>query len=467
MTVRTRFAPSPTGTLHVGSIRTALYAWLYAKRHKGQFILRIEDTDRERSSQASVDAILEGMQWLGLDYDEGPYYQTKRLERYQQVINQLLEKGLAYRCICSKDRLDALRETQMQAKQKPKYDGCCRGQQIEHTNEPFVIRFKNPLEGVVTYLDAVYGEITVANSELDDLVILKSDGMPTYNLAVVVDDIDMAITHVIRGDDHINNTPRQINLYKALGANIPEFSHLPMILGDDGKRLSKRHGAVNVMQFKEDGYLAQTLLNYLVRLGWSHGDQEIFSVDEMIQYFDLNHISRGGSSFSFDKLNWLNQHYLKHTDVNELIKTLLPFYKAKGVNLVAGPDLKDVIPEYVERCKTLVEIVEKTAFVFEDEIKYDEKAVQKQLKPNIIEPLKDVLSKFNEVTQWQAENLHQIIDEVAASFELKMPKIAQPLRVAVTGSTMSPSIDITLQWIGKDKVLQRIKSAIELIPKED
>ena len=301
MTIRTRFAPSPTGSLHVGSIRTAFFAWLYAKRNKGQFVLRIEDTDQERSTQASVDAILEGMAWLGLDYDEGPFYQTMRLERYQEIIKSLLEKNLAYRCYCSKERLDTLREAQKEAKEKPKYDGCCRDKNHPHQDDPYVIRFKNPLTGLVSFDDNVYGSITVANAELDDLIIQKSDGMATYNLAVVVDDMDMDITDVIRGDDHINNTPRQINLYRALGAKVPNFSHLPMILGDDGKRLSKRHGAVNVMQFKEDGYLPETMLNYLVRLGWSHGDQEIFSCQEMIDFFDLKHVSKGGSSFSFDK----------------------------------------------------------------------------------------------------------------------------------------------------------------------
>lgn len=466
MTVRTRFAPSPTGTLHVGSIRTALYAWLYAKRHQGEFVLRIEDTDQERSTQASVDAILEGMAWLGLDYNEGPFYQTQRVERYKEIMEQLLAKDLAYKCCCSKERLDELREAQMKAKQKPKYDGCCRDKNIMAEEGAYVIRFKNPLTGVVSFKDAVYGDISIANEELDDLIIQKSDGMPTYNLAVVIDDMDMNITHVIRGDDHINNTPRQINLYKALEAKVPNFSHLPMILGNDGKRLSKRHGAVNVMQFKEDGYLAQTLLNYLVRLGWSHGDQEIFSIEEMIQLFDLNHVSKGGSSFSFDKLNWLNQHYLKQSDVNMLAEFLLPMYQEKGIDLNAGPILVEILPEYVDRCKTLVEIIEKTAFLYQEEITYDEKAVKKQLKPKIAEPLDKMLEAFSQIEDWQAAVLHQTIEDVAASCELKMGKVAQPIRVAVTGSTMSPSIDITLQWIGKARVLQRIENAMKLIPQE-
>ena len=356
MTVRTRFAPSPTGFLHVGGVRTALFAWLYAKKHNGEFVLRIEDTDRERSTDASVQAILQGMEWLGLDYDEGPFYQTERLERYKEIINSLLESNHAYRCYCSKERLDALREAQMQAKEKPKYDACCRDKELPARNEDYVVRFRNPQAGVVEFEDNVYGTITVANAELDDLIIQKSDGMPTYNSAVVVDDMDMNITDVIRGDDHINNTPRQINLYKALGAAIPKFSHLPMILGEDGKRLSKRHGAVNVMEFKSDGYLSHALLNYLVRLGWSNGDQEIFSRQEMISQFDLKHVSKGGSSFSFEKLNWLNQHYLKEASITELAQEILPFYNNAGISLKEGPALEQVLPEFVERCKTLLEI---------------------------------------------------------------------------------------------------------------
>lgn len=311
MTVRTRFAPSPTGFLHVGGVRTALFSWLYAKRHHGEFILRIEDTDQERSTKESVRAILDGMAWLGMDYDEGPFYQTERYERYKQVAQQFLDEGKAYRCECSKERLEALRTEQLAAKEKPRYDGHCRDKNLPISDKPFVIRFKNPEQGTVTFHDEVYGEIHVANSELDDLILVRSDGHPTYNFAVVIDDIDMKITHVIRGDDHINNTPRQINLFQALKAPIPVFAHLPMILGEDGKRLSKRHGAVSVLQFKELGVLPHALLNYLVRLGWSHGDQEIFSIKEMIECFDLKNVSRGVSSFNYEKLYWLNQHYTK------------------------------------------------------------------------------------------------------------------------------------------------------------
>lgn len=463
MTVRTRFAPSPTGYLHIGGVRTALYAWLYAKKNNGQFVLRIEDTDQQRSTQASVNAILEGMDWLDLNYDEGPFYQTQRLERYKEVIDTLLEQNKAYRCYCSKERLDQLREQQMAAKVKPKYDGCCREANHPHREQPYVIRFKNPQAGSVTFKDHVYGEITVANQELDDLIIQKSDGMPTYNLAVVVDDMDMNITDIIRGDDHINNTPRQINLFEALGAAMPRFAHLPMILGDDGKRLSKRHGAVNVMQFKEDGYLPQAMLNYLVRLGWSAGDQEIFSIDEMISKFDLDNISKGGSSFSTEKLNWLNQHYLKNASLPELVSELKPFYKAQGINLEEGPALEEVIGPFLERCQTLVEVVEKSRFIFDESITYDEAAVSKQFKPKALPILQGLLVGYQKLESWTAESIHQVIDEVCQSQELKMGKVAQPLRVAVTGGTMSPSIDITVQWLGKDKTLKRLSDAIAMV----
>ena len=464
MTVRTRFAPSPTGYLHVGGVRTALYAWLFAKKNKGQFILRIEDTDQERSTDESVQAILQGMEWLGLDYDEGPFYQTKRLTRYHEIINQLLEKDLAYRCTCTSERLDDLRASQMKNKLKPKYDGCCREKSLGDIDGPYVIRFKNPQKGSVTFDDYVYGTITVANEELDDLIIQKSDGMPTYNLAVVVDDMDMEITDVIRGDDHINNTPRQINLFNALGAKLPKFAHLPMILGDDGKRLSKRHGAVNIMQFKEEGYLAQTMLNYLVRLGWSSGDQEIFSKQEMSDLFDLSNVSKGGSSFSFDKLNWLNQHYLKETNINELITLIKPIYENNNISLANGPELLEILPAFIERAKTLVDIVEQSKFLFIDNIKYDEKAVNKQLKPKVKDSLLSILDAFDKIDEWQVENLNQAIEDVCQKLELKMGKVAQPIRVAITGSTMSPSIDISLQWLGRERTLMRIKKAIDLIP---
>lgn len=463
MVVRTRFAPSPTGYLHVGSVRTALFSWLYARHHQGQFILRIEDTDQVRSTQESVQAILDGMAWLGLDYDEGPIYQTERYDRYRQMAEQLLEEGKAYRCVCSKERLEALRESQLAAKEKPRYDGHCRDKHLPAGDTPFVVRFKNPVDGVVSFADQVYGDIHVANHELDDLILVRSDGHPTYNFAVVIDDWDMAITHIIRGDDHINNTPRQINLFKALNAPVPVFAHLPMILGDDGKRLSKRHGAVNVMQFKALGFLPHALLNYLVRLGWSSGDQEIFSVDEMIAQFDLNHVSRGVSSFNYEKLHWLNQHYQKNDPPHEVAKALQWQFEQKGWDWSNGPALDDIVTVQAERCKTLADMCEKSACFYQDDVTYDQDAVKKHLRPVVLEPLKRLHERLQDVEQWQADPLQVCINDVSAEFDLNLGKIAQPLRVAVTGSSMSPAIDVTLALVGKTRTLSRLEAALRLI----
>ena len=463
MTVRTRFAPSPTGLLHVGGVRTALFSWLYAKRHSGQFILRIEDTDKERSTQESVQAILDGMSWLGLDSDEGPYYQSDRYDRYNQVALQFLAEGKAYRCECSKERIESLREEQLAAKEKPRYDGHCRNKNLTLTDKPFVIRFRNPESGVVAFRDEVYGQIEVDNSELDDLILVRSDGHPTYNFAVVIDDLDMNITHVIRGDDHINNTPRQINLFKALNAPIPIFAHLPMILGDDGKRLSKRHGAVSVLQFKEIGILPHALLNYLVRLGWSHGDQEIFSLEEMIASFDLHHVSRGVSSFNYDKLYWLNQHYQKSDSPESVAQALRWHFEQAGVDLSKGPDLKDVVATQAERCKTLVEMCQMSLYFYTDAIEYDEDAVKKHLRPVVLEPLTALYERLKVLNEWQKDKIQECINEVSAQFDINMGKIAQPLRVAVTGSGMSPSIDMTLYLLGKQRVLSRLEGALEKI----
>ncbi|WP_133138976.1 glutamate--tRNA ligase [Legionella genomosp. 1] len=463
MVVRTRFAPSPTGLLHVGGVRTALYSWLYARHHQGEFILRIEDTDQERSTKESVQAILDGMAWLNLHSDKGPFYQSERYERYEEVASLLLEQGMAYRCTCSKERLEALREAQLAAKQKPQYDGHCREMNLAPTDEAHVIRFKNPKSGVVSFSDQVYGDIHVDNAELDDLILVRSDGHPTYNFAVVIDDLDMEITHVIRGDDHINNTPRQINLFKALNAPIPVFAHLPMILGDDGKRLSKRHGAVSVMQFKEEGILPQALLNYLVRLGWSHGDQEIFSLKEMIEFFDLKHVSRGVSSFNYEKLYWLNQHYLKEQDPAQTAKALAWHFETQGIHTEKGPELSNIVALQAERCKTLVEICDKSRYFFEDEIAYDEDAVKKHLRPVILEPLEKLYSSLLELSDWNAEKIHESIDKVCSEYEINMGKLGQPLRVAVTGTGMSPAIDQTLFLIGKEKTLARLNYALERI----
>lgn len=463
MTVRTRFAPSPTGLLHVGGVRTALFSWLYAKHHQGTFILRIEDTDRERSTLESVQAILEGMSWLGMDCDEGPFYQTDRYDRYNQVAQQFLDEGKAYRCTCTKERLESLREGQLAAKEKPRYDGHCRNKNLPETSESFVIRFKNPSSGIVSFKDEVYGDIHVDNEELDDLILIRSDGHPTYNFAVVLDDLDMEITHVIRGDDHINNTPRQINLFKALNAPIPTFAHLPMILGEDGKRLSKRHGAVGVMQFKELGILPQALLNYLVRLGWSHGDQEIFSLDEMIQLFDLNHVSRGVSSFNYTKLYWLNQHYQKTDSPESVAKALEWYFEQANIDLSKGPFLKDLVSIQAERCHTLDEICQMSLYFYQDTLEYNEDAVKKHLRPVVLEPLKALFDSLKSMNEWNKETIQECINTVSEKFDINMSKIAQPLRVAVTGSGMSPSIDATLALLGKEKTLNRLEIALEKI----
>ena len=460
MVVRTRFAPSPTGFLHVGGVRTALFSWLYAKRHQGQFILRIEDTDRERSTDESVQAILDGMHWLGLDQDEGPFYQTDRYTRYSEVAAQLLEEGHAYRCHCSKERLEALRDAQMAAKEKPRYDGFCREKDLPVGDDSYVVRFKNPKMGIVSFTDEVYGEIHVDNQELDDLILVRSDGNPTYNFAVVIDDLDMGITHVIRGDDHINNTPRQINLFKALNAKVPVFAHLPMILGDDGKRLSKRHGAVSVLQFKEEGFLPHALLNYLVRLGWSNGDQEVFSVDEMIASFDLKNVSRGVSSFNYDKLHWLNQHYQK-SDAPELVAEALAWqFEHQGIDASHGPALIELVKVQAERCKTLAEMCQVSRYFYQDEIEYDNDAIKKHLRPVVLEPLTALHTRLNQVTDWNRDALQACVNDISAQFDMNMGKIAQPLRVAITGSSMSPSIDMTLTLLGKERVLSRLERAL-------
>ncbi len=463
--VRTRFAPSPTGFLHVGGVRTALFSWLYARHHDGEFILRIEDTDQERSTQESVQAILEGMAWLGLDYDEGPFYQTQRYARYQQIAQQLLDEGQAYRCTCSKERLETLREAQLTAKEKPRYDGYCRDKNLPASKEPHVVRFKNPQMGVVSFTDQVYGEIHVENNQLDDLILMRSDGHPTYNFAVVIDDWDMQITHVIRGDDHINNTPRQINLFRALNAPVPVFAHLPMILGDDGKRLSKRHGAVSVLQFKELGFLPHALLNYLVRLGWSNGDQEIFNREEMIATFDLKNVSRGVSSFNYDKLYWLNQHYQKSDSPETVAEALSWHFIQQGIDSSQGPKLVDLIPVQAERCKTLVEICEKSRYFYEDTIEYDEAAVKKHLRPVVLEPLEALYKQLSQLENWTPDALQECINNVSAEFDINMGKIAQPLRVAITGGSMSPAIDVTLAFIGKQRTINRLDYALESIRK--
>lgn len=458
-TVRTRFAPSPTGYLHVGGARTALFSWLFARKHGGTFILRIEDTDVERSTKESMDAILQGMEWLHLDYDEGPYYQSHRFDRYRDVIQQLLDSGHAYKCYCTKERLEALRTEQQKQKQKPRYDGHCRDLSPRESNEPYVIRFRNPKEGMVTFEDMIRGTITISNNELDDLIIARTDGTPTYNLTVVVDDWDMKITHVIRGDDHINNTPRQINILKALGAELPQYGHVPMILGPDGKRLSKRHGAVSVLQYRQEGYLPEALVNYLVRLGWSYGDQEIFSRDEMIQYFDVNAISRSPAAFNPSKLIWLNQHYMKTLSPILVAEPLGDQLKKLGVDYHQGPSLEQVVALQAERTKTLEEMAERSIYFYQDLTGYDEKAARKHLTPDIAAALKITHDRIAALTNWDKEAIHQVIINVAEESGLKLGKLAQPIRVAVTGNTVSPPIDATLFLIGQQQVVDRLKRA--------
>ena len=465
MAVKTRFAPSPTGYLHVGGARTALYSWLHAQANKGSFVLRIEDTDLERSTPEAVEAILDGMKWLDLKWDEGPIFQTKRFDRYKEVIHQLVEAGEAYPCFCSRERLDELREGQMAAKQKPRYDGKCRHLSKDEIDlsQDHVIRFKNPEDGAVTFKDVVKGEITIANKELDDLIIARTDGSPTYNFTVVVDDWDMGITQVIRGDDHINNTPRQINIFKALGADVPEYGHVPMILGDDGKKLSKRHGAVSVMQYRDDGYLPQAVLNYLVRLGWSHGDQEVFSVSEMIELFDINNINKAPSAFNTQKLNWLNQQYIKSLPYEAIEPHLSWHLKNADLDLTGGPEISELIPEFAERVQTLKDLVEVIKPYYSDFESFDEKAAKKHLRPVAKEPLALALSKLESLEDWQPDLIQAQIDETAQTLDIGMGKVGMPLRVAVTGAGMSPSLDITLKWIGKERTIARIKKALEFI----
>jgi len=459
--IRTRFAPSPTGSLHIGGIRTALFSWLYARHHNGKFILRIEDTDRERSSDAAIQIILDGMEWLGLDYDEGPYYQTQRYDRYQEVINQLLEEGKAYRCICSKERLEQIRNDAMSRGEKPRYDGLCRSLNLSNNNS--VVRFKNPVGGHVVVNDQVQGKVLFENSELDDLIIARSDGSPTYNLTVVVDDMDMGITDVIRGNDHLNNTPRQINILNALGAEIPHYAHIPMILGPEGKKLSKRDGAASVLQYRDDGYLPEALLNYLVRLGWSKGDQEIFTIDEMIAEFDIKDVNKSASSINREKLLWLNQHYLKNADSSSLVKSLANLFQIMNVPIDDGPELEKLIDVQKHRTETIKDMAEQSVFFYKDFDEYDANSAKKHLRPVILEPIKVLYESLKKLQDWSNNNIKGVIEESADKFEMKMGKLAQPLRVAVTGTGISPSIDDTLRLLGQEKSLNRLRKGIEFI----
>ncbi|WP_303900885.1 glutamate--tRNA ligase [Thiohalomonas denitrificans] len=462
MSIKTRFAPSPTGYLHIGGARTALFSWLYARHHGGKFVLRIEDTDLERSTAESVNVILEGMTWLGLEYDEGPFFQTHRFGRYQEVTQQLLDKGLAYRCNCPRERIEALREEQIAKKQKPRYDRRCLGQAID-PDEPHVVRFLNPTEGSVVVNDMVRGKVVFSNVELDDLIIRRSDGSPTYNFVVVVDDMDMEISHVVRGDDHLNNTPRQINILRALGVEPPTYAHLPMILGEDGQKLSKRHGAASVTDYREEGYLPEALINYLARLGWSHGDQEIFELEEMVRLFDICDINHSASALNISKLQWLNQHYMKSLDPAYVARHLSYQLGKLDIDPSTGPDPVEVVIAYRERTSTLAEMAAQSAYLYREFDEYDPAAAKKHLRPVALEPLVKMREALAGLEKWTPEALHATVEQVAAALELKMGKVAQPLRVAVVGTAASPGIDETLKLVGREASLRRIDKALELI----
>ncbi|GKS68723.1 glutamyl-tRNA synthetase [Nitrosomonas sp. PY1] len=460
MTVRTRFAPSPTGYLHIGGARTALFSWAYARKYGGKFILRIEDTDQERSTKESTQAILDGMSWLGLDYDEGPFYQMQRLQRYQEVAEQLLKDNQAYYCYASKEELDEMREKQLSAGLKPRYDGRWRdSNKTPPAGIKPVLRLKNPLSGFVTFNDEIKGHISVANHELDDLVLMRSDGIPTYNFSVVLDDLDMNITHVIRGDDHVNNTPRQINILKALDATLPKYAHVPMILGSNGERLSKRHGAVSVMQYRDDGYLPQALLNYLARLGWSHGDEEIFSQEELVEWFDLSAISRSPAKFNPEKLFWINQQYLKKTDNQQLAELVTPYLEKHNCQVLTGPNLNSIIELLKERVNTLEELADAAIYFYRHLEPSDELKAQ-YLNAEALSLLTELRNTFKQL-EWTRESIHQAIKNTAKTHDVKLPKIAMPLRIMTTGEVHTPSIDAVLELLGRDETLARIAACLD------
>jgi glutamyl-tRNA synthetase len=461
MSIRTRFAPSPTGMLHIGGVRTALFSWLYARRRDGVFILRVEDTDRERSTEEATQVILDGMEWLGLTADEGPFYQTRRMDRYKEVIAQFLQAGAAYQCYCTKEELEEMRSRQIAAKQKPRYDGRCRERKTPREGVAPVVRFRNPIDGAVIVEDVIHGNVAFENAELDDLIIARSDGSPTYNFCVVVDDMDMAVTHVIRGDDHLNNTPRQINMLKALGATSPVYAHVPMILGADGAKLSKRHGAVSVLQYREEGYLPEALLNYLVRLGWSHGDQEVFSMEEMTSLFEIHDVNKSASAFNPDKLLWLNQQHIMRASPGRLAQHLKPQLAALGVQVDDDAKLAAVAKAQQERAKTLKEMAQNSLFFFADLQGYDEKAAKKNLNAEAANALTAVAERLRQLPQWIAASIHVAVNEAAAQLGLGLGKVAQPVRVAVSGGSVSPPIDVTLEVLGREVTLQRLSRAIQ------
>jgi len=463
MTVRTRFAPSPTGMLHIGGVRTALFCWLYARRHGGTFILRVEDTDRERSTDEAVRVILDGMAWLGLKADEGPFFQSRRTDRYREVIEQLLRTGKAYRCYCTKEELEALRAEQIARKEKPRYDGRWRDRNDSRPGVDPVIRFKNPLDGVVAVDDVIHGRVVFDNRELDDLIIARADGSPTYNFCVVVDDMDMGVTHVIRGDDHLNNTPRQINMLQALGTTPPVYAHVPMILGPDGAKLSKRHGAVSVLQYREEGYLPEALLNYLVRLGWSHGDQEVFTLAEMEQLFDIHDVNKSASAFNPEKLLWLNQQHIMRASLPELAVQLQWQLERLGIKGDDLGQLEGIAAAQRERAKTLKEMAEASLYFFREFEQYDAKAARKHLTAESRARLATVRTRLASLSPWAAPGVHAVLEQVCTEAGVGLGKVAQPLRVAVSGGAVSPPIDATVALIGREVALKRIDRALAYI----
>jgi glutamyl-tRNA synthetase len=459
----TRFAPSPTGDLHIGGIRTALFSWAYAKKHQGQFILRIEDSDVERSSQEAVDIILEGMQWLGLNPDGPIHYQSKRRERYDEVIEQLIKSGDAYYCYASKEELDALREEQMKAGQKPKYDGRWRpedGKKLPNAPDHIkpVIRFKNPPDGLVTWIDKVKGEISINNEELDDFIIARSDGTPTYNFCVVVDDLDMGVTDVIRGDDHVNNTPRQINLFKAIGSPIPNYAHLSMILGSDGQKLSKRHGSVSVLQYRNDGYLPKAINNYLARLGWSHGDDELFTMEQFCSWFDLDHITSSSAQFDFEKLNWVNNHYIKETS-NELLLPLVKNHIKSSSSSLDDEKIMLAINLYKERANSINEIARDIAFFFND-VEPSSDLIEKHIDNDRLLLVKEFMSNLIEV-KWDDESINNLLKDFVKNKGIKFPHIAMPMRVILTGSDHTPSIGSIIFILGLNETQNRLNNFLK------
>jgi glutamyl-tRNA synthetase len=459
MTVRTRFAPSPTGFLHIGGLRTALFCWLYARRHSGQFILRIEDTDLERSTEAAIQQILDGMEWAGLIQDEGPFFQTKRFDRYKEVIEEMLAEGTAYRCYCTREELEQMRAQQTARGEKPRYDGRWRERTDSLPGVPSVVRFKNPLTGEVVVNDVVHGSVVFQNSELDDLIIARSDGTPTYNFCVVVDDMDMQITHVIRGDDHLNNTPRQLNMLLALGAKAPVYAHLPMILGADGAKLSKRHGAVSVLQYRDDGFLPEAVLNYLARLGWSHGDQEIFTIEEMVSLFDIADVNKSASAFNFEKLAWLNQQHMMRAPAARIVPLLRWHLEREGVQTGNDDQLEQIVMVQRERAKTVREMALNSLFFFRAPITYDEKAVRKHITAEVVTLLPQAVQELTQLQDWSATAIHQLISSFAVAKGISLGKLAQPIRLAVCGGTVSPPIDATLAILGKSEALPRLARA--------